>query len=376
MIYRYVDRVNEKFVGGISVEKGVKSKHYIKKAIFKSKDSPLNLFKLLQLLTNEGMNLVDAFELISESDNFNVDRKKSKEMLDELKNGVPFSESVANHYNVDSFIISFLKIGEDSGDISEILQNVSDYIEYEEDISTKIKKALYYPTFLLVMGLALLIFISKFVAPVFLDVLSDFGATLPFISNVAFGLSNILASYGIKIILIILAIYLSFKLLMIKKPIAEYNLRKFMYNKGLFKGLYRDKFQYLFFKKFSIIYKYQGNFEDTLKFIYNEETDIFIKKTIGDIIAQIRFGETIAEIPEFNMIFSPLSRSMLISLNREDVVSETTYKLMTFYEKSYKNRLDGILKLIGPIMISFIGILVAIIALGIMMPIFSMGYIE
>lgn len=376
MIYRYVDRVNEKFVGGISVEKGVKSKHYIKKTIFKSKDSPLNLFKLLQLLTNEGMNLVDAFELISESDNFNVDRKKSKEMLDELKNGVPFSESVANHYNVDSFIISFLKIGEDSGDISEILQNVSDYIEYEEDISTKIKKALYYPTFLLVMGLALLIFISKFVAPVFLDVLSDFGATLPFISNVAFGLSNILASYGIKIILIIFAIYLSFKLLVIKKPIAEYNLRKFMYNKGLFKGLYRDKFQYLFFKKFSIIYKYQGNFEDTLKFIYNEETDIFIKKTIGDIIAQIRFGETIAEIPEFNMIFSPLSRSMLISLNREDVVSETTYKLMKFYEKSYKNRLDGILKLIGPIMISFIGILVAIIALGIMMPIFSMGYIE
>lgn len=376
MIYRYVDRVNEKFVGGISVEKGVKSKHYIKKLIFKSKDSPLNLFKLLQLLTNEGMNLVDAFELISESDNFNVDRKKSKEMLDELKNGVPFSESVANHYNVDSFIISFLKIGEDSGDISEILQNVSDYIEYEEDISTKIKKALYYPTFLLVMGLALLIFISKFVAPVFLDVLSDFGATLPFISNVAFGLSNILASYGIKIILIIFAIYLSFKLLMIKKPSVEYNLRKFIYNKGLFKGLYRDKFQYLFFKKFSIIYKYQGNFEDTLKFIYNEETDIFIKKTIGDIIAQIRFGETIAEIPEFNKIFSPLSRSMLIGLNREDVVSETTYKLMTFYEKSYKNRLDGILKLIGPIMISFIGILVAIIALGIMMPIFSMGYIE
>lgn len=376
MIYRYVDRVNEKFKGGISVEKDVKSKHYIKKTIFKSKDSPLNLFKLLQLLTNEGMNLVDAFELISESDNFNVDRKKSREMLDELKNGVPFSESVANHYNVDSFIISFLKIGEDSGDISEILQNVSDYIEYEEDISTKIKKALYYPTFLLVMGLALLIFISKFVAPVFLDVLSDFGATLPFISNVAFGLSNILASYGIKIILIIVAVYLSFKLLMIKKPIAEYNLRKFMYNKGLFKGLYRDKFQYLFFKKFSIIYKFQGNFEDTLKFIYNEETDIFIKKTIGDIIAQIRFGETIAEIPEFNMIFSPLSRSMLISLNREDVVSETTYKLMTFYEKSYKNRLDGILKLIGPIMISFIGILVAIIALGIMMPIFSMGYIE
>ena len=117
MIYRYVDRVNEKFVGGISVEKGVKSKHYIKKLIFKSKDSPLNLFKLLQLLTNEGMNLVDAFELISESDNFNVDRKKSKEMLDELKNGVPFSESVANHYNVDSFIISFLFLSNKYEDI-------------------------------------------------------------------------------------------------------------------------------------------------------------------------------------------------------------------------------------------------------------------
>ena len=376
MIYKYVDRVNEKFRGGISADKNGQTKHYIKKPIFKTKDSPLNLFKLLQLLTNEGMNLVDAFDLVSESDNFNVDRKKSKEMLNELKNGVPFSESVASHYNVDSFIISFLKIGEDSGDISEILQNVSDYIEYEEDISMKIKKALYYPTFLLVMGLALLIFISKFVAPVFLNVLSDFGTALPFISNIAFGLSNILASYGLQILLVLIAIYLSFKLLIIKRPIFDYNLRKFIYNRGLFKGLYRDKFQYLFFKKFSIIYKYQGNFEDSLKFIYNEETDIFIKKTIGDIIAQIRFGETIAEIDEFNMIFSPLSRSMLISLNREDVVSETTYKLMKFYEKSYKNRLDVLLKLIGPIMISFIGILVAIIALGIMMPIFSMGYVE
>ena len=376
MIYKYVDRVNEKFRGGISADKNGQSKHYIKKPILKTKDSPLNLFKLLQLLTNEGMNLVDAFDLISVSDNFNVDRKKSKDMLNELKNGVPFSESVANHYNVDSFIISFLKIGEDSGDISEILQNVSDYIEYEEDISMKIKKALYYPTFLLVMGFALLIFISKFVAPVFLNVLSDFGTALPFISNIAFGLSNILASYGLQILLVLIAIYLSFKLLIIKRPIFDYNLRKFIYNRGLFKGLYRDKFQYLFFKKFSIIYKYQGNFEDSLKFIYNEETDIFIKKTIGDIIAQIRFGETIAEIDEFNMIFSPLSRSMLISLNREDVVSETTYKLMKFYEKSYKNRLDVLLKLIGPIMISFIGILVAIIALGIMMPIFSMGYVE
>ena len=109
MIYKYVDRVNEKFRGGISDDKNGQSKHYIKKPILKTKDSPLNLFKLLQLLTNEGMNLVDAFDLVSVSDNFNVDRKKSKDMLNELKNGVPFSESVANHYNVDSFIISFLK---------------------------------------------------------------------------------------------------------------------------------------------------------------------------------------------------------------------------------------------------------------------------
>lgn len=58
-------------------------------------------------------------------------------------------------------------------------------------------------------------------------------------------------------------------------------------------------------------------------------------------------------------------------IDRDEEVFKTTDKLAKFYEQSYGDRLSKVLKLIGPIMIAIIGVIVAIIALGIMLPIFS-----
>lgn len=373
MIYRYIDKEKSGFKGGLRVSKFPLREHYIIKKFSSDSHSSISFLKLLNLLVVEGYSLNESIDLILDSKERGVDFKIVSNIKSDLNKGMPFQKSLCRHFNMSNFDATLIKVAEKEGNLKEVLGDVILNISEKEEMKNRTKRALYYPFFLLFMGLILMIFISKFVAPMFLNVINDFGGDLPFVSRIAFSFSKILSSSGFSIFLVLVSIFILFYLMIIKFPNFEIVLRRCIYRSKTFGLIYRAKFQYMFFKEFGFLYKYSGNYKEVMKFIIDESTDIYIKKTLSKALNKISYGLKFEEIDEFYELFSSFSMSIFSKLNREEVVLNATSELSKLYKSKYDDYLDSILKLIGPLMVLFIGGIVAIVALGIMLPIFNLG---
>lgn len=373
MIYKYIDFDGQKYKGGLHSKKSgySRSGHYIESPLFLKENSPIAFFNNLELLTSEGYSVANAIKILKTSNNVALKRSVAEKMEQDLKCGKPFFVVVQKYFAVDEFVICMLEIAEKEANINEVLEDICDYLEKKEIYKRKIKNETAYPILLMVMGIVLLFFISKFVAPVFFNVLNSFGGNLPQVSLAAFAFANFISNYGDYVLFAIIVIYVMYFIISTKLPIVQLKINKYLYQHGLFKNIRQDKFQYNFFKRFSILYKYKGNFKDSLIFIAKQEKDIYFKSELENAIRQLDSGKSISEIAEFRSIFSDFAISFMEGLDRDEEVFKTTDKLAKFYEQSYGDRLSKVLKLIGPIMIAIIGVIVAIIALGIMLPIFS-----
>lgn len=373
MIYKYIDFDGQKYKGGFYLKKSEysRSRHYIESPLFFKENSPIAFFNNLKLLTSEGYSVANAIKILKTSNSAALKRSMAEKMEQDLKLGKPFFAVVQKYFEVDDFVIFMLEIAEKEANINEVLDDICDYLEKKATYKRKIKNETAYPIFLMVMGIILLFFISKFVAPVFFNVLESFEGNLPKVSLVAFSFASFISNYGDYVLFAIILIYIMYFMISTKFPMVQFKVKKNLYQNGLFKNIRQDKFQYNFFKRFSILYKYKGNFKDSLIFIAKQEKDIYFKSELEKAIKNLGSGKSISEIVEFRAVFSDFAISFMEGIDRDEEVFKTTDKLAKFYEQSYGDRLSKVLKLIGPIMIAIIGVIVAIIALGIMLPIFS-----
>lgn len=373
MIYRYIDKEKSGLSGGISVSKLPKSEHYIVREINSKKPCPLEFLKLLNLLVIEGYSLSESIDIILDSNERFINAKIIKLIRTDLNRGIPFYKSLSRHFNLSNYEFTLLKMAEKEGNLKEILGDVILNITEKKNIKNKTKRALYYPFLLILLGSLLMIFISKFVAPVFLNVLNGFGGELPFISKVAFAITNFLSASGVSLFLVLISLIILCFFIIIKFPKLEIKLRKYIYKNRFLGLIYRAKFQYMFFKEFGVLYKYSGNYEEVMQFLIDESRDIFIKLTLSGALKKVKYGLKIEDVKELYDLFSNFSMSIFSKLNREDVVSDVSKNLSNLHKSRYDDYLDSLLKMIGPIMVLLIGGVVAIVALGIMLPIFNLG---
>lgn len=117
---------------------------------------------------------------------------------DDVVGGKPLGEALAKWPKIFSTVyIAMVRAGESGGFLPIVLQQISDFRAREQDLKGKVKAALVYPCVLGVFACGVLVFLLTFFIPRFSGVFKQFGATLPYLTQMVVALSNILIHYGI-----------------------------------------------------------------------------------------------------------------------------------------------------------------------------------
>jgi type IV pilus assembly protein PilC len=134
-----------------------------------------------------------------------------EQTISEIKSGATFSEALDHAPKVYSKIYrNLVKAGESSGDLAKVLFSLSEFLEWTEEITKTIKKAVRYPLIVLVGVIGVLLFILGFVFPRFEELFGKMGDQLPtsaavlletgkFISNHALGIVAGMVFFGLGI---------------------------------------------------------------------------------------------------------------------------------------------------------------------------------
>tara|TARA_Y100000814_G_C12324024_1_gene399206 strand:+ start:26 stop:1240 length:1215 start_codon:yes stop_codon:yes gene_type:complete len=158
-IHRLLDQRNERLIKAVkksSLNLEMNIDPYLKKiGLGPSKKlsiKELNIFtRQLELLLSTGIALLDALDALERA----VVSEKLKNVVQDLRSSVSQGESLsnamANNSEVfDNFYVNMVRAGEASGQLPNIFNQIQDFVNRNMETQKKIKKALRYPTFVIV----------------------------------------------------------------------------------------------------------------------------------------------------------------------------------------------------------------------------------
>ncbi|MBY6018557.1 type II secretion system F family protein [Halomonas denitrificans] len=169
------------------------------KALFESKPKIKGLdiavvTRQIATMLMAGVPLVTAIEMVGRSHDNESMRQLLATILAEVQSGTPLSQALRPHRRYfDDLYCDLIAAGEHSGTLDQVFDRIATYREKSEALKSKIKKAMFYPTAVIVVAVAVTVILLLFVVPQFEAIFNDFGAELPFFTQMVIGLSRFLS---------------------------------------------------------------------------------------------------------------------------------------------------------------------------------------
>src|SRR6185312_5884316 len=145
-----------------------------------------------------GVPMGQGFEIVGNGHEKPSMQKLILDIKAEVEGGTSLHEALSKHpLYFDDLYVNLVEAGEQAGALENLLDKIASYKEKSEAIKKKVKKALFYPTAVLVVAVIVTIILLIFVIPQFEALFKGFGAELPAFTLMVIGLSKFVQSKGI-----------------------------------------------------------------------------------------------------------------------------------------------------------------------------------
>ena len=340
-----------------------------------SRSTVLFFTRQLSFLLGSGVSLVQSLEMcISTSENENF-KQVLKDMLRQLEAGKNFSKCLHSRPDIfDGFYVNMIVCAEETGLLDQILHDLANHMEKADAIQSKVKSAMMYPVIVLFISLSIIGGIILFIVPKFEALYSSNGGKLPALTQVFVDLSHLMRNNSLTLLAFIIGI-----------PIVVYQYIKTESGKQQVQELVKvlplfGKIQYQsamvqFFRSFHTLLKSGVNFLDALDISSNIVAHRDIVRGISISRDFITKGKSFSKGLETSKAFPPLVHNMARVGEESGKMDKTFEKLASYYEEHLRNLIDGLIKMIEPILIVFLGGIIGTIILALYLPVFNLGSI-
>lgn len=265
------------------------------------------------------------------------------------------------------YMVKMVEIGEETGNLDEVMEALSKHYEREEAISQEIKGALTYPLIMIGMMLLVIIVLLTKVMPVFNQVFKQLGREMTGISKGMLLFGNAISRYavvlvGIFVLFVVALIYVT------KTKAGRKQLLKVGCHFKAFRELYEKKAACRFASGMYLTLKSGLSPEQGIEFSQRLVDDSYFAKKVSDCRAKLEEGCDLGEAFRQSGVFSGLYARMAVIANRSGRMDEVMDKIASQYEEEIDGRLSAFISVLEPTLVIVLSVVVGIILLSIMIP--------
>lgn len=339
----------------------------------KIKDKELYLFsKQLANLLKSGVTLLKALEVLSEQTKSVYFARVLGEISIGVKSGRTFSACLADYPAIFMpLFVAMVRAGEEMGKLRQMLNSVADFLKAQGEFASKVRSAMVYPVFMLVIGVSTVIFILTFVMPKMAVIFTDAGQNLPLPTRIVMSISHFFQAYGLGAAIGAAIIILMFNRWR-KSPHGVIVIGQFLLNLPLLRGFvlkvdlarFTRTMSLLLESGLSIIH----SIEMAIPTMHNPQLRMDLLICVQGLTGGENLGQSLAK--------SSLIPPMMVQLITVGEESGSLYESLRDIAESYEADINETTKLITtvlePAMILVVGAVVGFIVFAMLLPIFSM----
>lgn len=326
----------------------------------------------LSVMVGAGLPILTSLEDLAAATTNEAFQSLISQIREDIKLGRGFSDAIAAHPDAfPDIFVRLVRVGEETGRFDKSLSDVAEHLQRIEDLSSSIKRALIYPFFAIATTMAALVFWMIYVLPKMIPVLKGLGVKLPLLTRGLILASSLSRNYW-YIALILPALVALIVRLMKRSEAGRLRIDRIKLVLPIYGLIENNRLLALFSEQMRIMIVAGLTFDRTLGIIVQIMTNEVFRRALATVREEITYGSGIADALRRHEIFPAL----LVRMVGVGEKSGSLDDQFSFLAKHYLKKLDDISgklgKLIEPMVIIFVGILFAIIILGLLLPIYDL----
>jgi type IV pilus assembly protein PilC len=330
--------------------------------------------KHLAVMVKSGIPISEAIATISDQTPNQEFKKLLQNILKDIDNGQTLETALSRHPTVfDPLYINLIHIAEQSGNLSANLDYLAEQLRKTYEFKKKVQGALMYPMIVFIAAIVIGAGISIFVLPTLTNLFESLDVKLPLTTQILLFISRTMQNYGILIIAACIALVVGLRYAIVSPAVKPY-WDLFLLSLPGFGSFFRNVQLASLTRNLGITLKSGLPITTALQTEYEAATNTVYKKYIEKIKKGVEKGKTISEILESgHFTYIPLIVNKMIAVGEKTGnLDEMLLYLNDFFEDEVDTYSKNLATILEPLVLLFIGLIVAFVALAIISPIYEL----
>ncbi len=323
-------------------------------------------------MINAGLPLVQALDILAKQSENKALKDVTRAVVFDVESGHTVADALRKHPKAfTDLYVNMVAAGEAGGILDTILMRLATFLEKNDALVRKVKGAMIYPGVIMSVAAIAIVVLLLFVIPVFEKMFESVGMPLPLPTRVVISMSRFLQSFWWAVIGGFMFMGWS-----LKKYYATSD-GKLAIDKALLKmpvlgDVLRKSAVSRFTRTLGTLIGSGVSILDGLEITAKTAGNRVIQDAIMESRASIAGGETISAPLQKSAVFPPMVISMIAVGEQTGGLDEMLSKIADFYDEEVDAAVSGLLSLMEPVMIVFLGVVVGGMVVAMYLPIFDM----
>ena len=330
-------------------------------------------FRQLAILIEARVPIVSSLSAISEQTQNKYLVKVLKEVVADVENGLPLSDSLAKHKDVFSALtINIIKAGETSGNLKKSIDYIAENIERNYNLSSRVRSAMIYPCIILVVFFIIGFVTVSFILPKLTQIIKEMNADVPWYTRMVMAVGDFMAVYWWAVAIVILgfaggvAYYLKteqgsreWDQVKIKLPIVGV----------IFRNVYVTRFA----QNLSVLLAGGIPIIRALTITSSVINNVVYEAIFLRAAEEVKVGGNMSNVLSKNSLIPPVVSHMVKIGEDSGQIDRVLVHIASFYDQETEMMTKNLSTLIEPVLMIIIGIAVGFMAFAILMPIYNIA---
>jgi type IV pilus assembly protein PilC len=330
------------------------------------------LTRQFSTMINSGLPLVQALDILATQSENPALKDVCRQVVYDVESGNTLADAMRKHPKAfNELYVNMVSAGEAGGILDTILLRLAVFIEKNDALVSKVKGAMIYPSVIFTVAGACISILLIFVIPTFQKMFGEAGVALPLPTQIVIGMSKFLRTKGY---LLAIGAFLAFRAF--KKysatPNGQLVIDRLMLKVPILGDVIRKSAVSRFTRTLGTMISSGVSILEGLEITAKTSGNRVVQDAIMESRASIAGGDTISAPLKKSGVFPPMVISMINVGEQTGGLDEMLTKIADFYDGEVETAVSGLLAMMEPMMIVFLGIVVGGMVIAMYLPIFDM----
>ena len=326
----------------------------------------------LSTLQDAGLPILRSLRILEGQSKPGVLKNSLVSVIDDIESGSTLSEAMSKQPKAfDNLYVNMVKAGEAGGALEVILQRLADFKERAQSLKKRVQGAMIYPIAVILVATTIVTGIMIFIIPKFKKIFDDFGSDLPAMTDALIMASDFIARFWYLLFALPVVLFLFVKIVK-KNKIGEYIVDWISLRIPLTGKIQRKAIVARITRTLGTLIASGVPILDALAIVRETAGNAVFRKAFEHIYAAIREGEPMAIPLKETRITDDMVVNMVDVGEETGALDAMLYKVADVYDEEVRVLVDGLIKLLEPIITVVLGIFVGFIVIALFLPLIQL----